>query len=232
MESARLPSSAQWASSASSFAARATSVCVAKLRHSPSVFIERSEKHMRRQPLYNLLKEGGGVPELRQRHISAVMGGFTVPTLENLKTAFSHLFGKEMPALVTPLRPISFSWSEGNGQQATVRISDSTALGDLIRLFYGLRCVFAHGRADPTLWCPCATSWCARSLLPLCKQHLPRALRTRPAMQEGNRYQLLAPSQSSATHAARSAPFNAGASAICRRKTRHPSVVRGARARG
>jgi hypothetical protein len=111
---------------------------------------------------------------LLQAHIENALETFKAPTVENLASAFRRLFGEDLPPLVSISDPIKFNWIH-NGSQMEVTISDVATLTDLSRLFYGLRCVFAHGRAQPTLSgggalarelgsldvnCPPASSYC------------------------------------------------------------------------
>ena len=89
---------------------------------------------------------------LFQEHKQRALDQFTTPTFfgkHGIDAAFKALFGvdDDLSASVISQGEVTYSFLRKNGN-CPLSMIDSTVLNDIIRIYYGARCVFVHGQNE------------------------------------------------------------------------------------
>ena len=80
------------------------------------------------------------------REMSPVYGGD-----QGMNATFKKLFDKKMEVWGQQGFKISHLYQFSNGIQANLEISEPEGFRDVLRLYYGMRCAFTHGKVEKTL---------------------------------------------------------------------------------
>lgn len=100
----------------------------------------------------DLIEKPDVLGKLFKEHKQRALDQFTTPTFygkHGIDAAFKALFGVDDDLSASVIQGgITYSFVRGKNGKCQLSMTDSVLLNDIIRIYYGARCVFVHGQKE------------------------------------------------------------------------------------